>query len=87
MGKGGQCIGLTTLPLLCADFLEILGVSTSWKLKGLYRDSFNFSTTRVESHASIIETLKEEAWKRISGAETFKYMKRHQLRKLLVSSK
>jgi len=22
-GKGGRCVGLTTLPLSCADFLEI----------------------------------------------------------------
>jgi len=28
-GKGGQCIGLTTLPPSCADCLEILGASTS----------------------------------------------------------
>jgi len=27
-GKGGQCIGLTTLPPSCADFLESLGAST-----------------------------------------------------------
>jgi hypothetical protein len=28
--KGGRCVGLTTLPHLCADCLEILGASTSW---------------------------------------------------------
>jgi hypothetical protein len=33
------CVGLTTLPLSCVDFLEILGAWTSWKPKGLYRDS------------------------------------------------
>jgi hypothetical protein len=28
-GKGGRCIGLTTLPPLCVDCLEIFGASTS----------------------------------------------------------
>jgi hypothetical protein len=32
--KGGRCVGLTTLPPLCADCLEI---STSWNLQGLSR--------------------------------------------------
>jgi len=32
-GKGGWCIGLTTLPPLYADCLEILGPSTSWSRK------------------------------------------------------
>ena len=31
VGKGGLCVGLTTLPSSCADFLEILGASTPWK--------------------------------------------------------
>jgi hypothetical protein len=42
-GNGGRCVRLTTLPLLCADYLEILGASTSWSpkgLPGLYRDRF-----------------------------------------------
>ena len=37
-GKGGRCVGLTTLPPSCADCLEILGASTSWRPKGLSRD-------------------------------------------------
>jgi hypothetical protein len=36
-GKGGQCVGLTTLPPSCADCLEILGASTSRNPKGLPR--------------------------------------------------
>jgi hypothetical protein len=36
-GKGGRCIGLTTLPTLCANFLEILGASTPWKNHRLSR--------------------------------------------------
>ena len=34
-GKGSRCLGLTILPLSYADFLEILGPSTSWTPKGL----------------------------------------------------
>jgi hypothetical protein len=37
-GKGGRCVGLTTLPPSCAESLEILGASASWGPKGLYRD-------------------------------------------------
>ena len=28
VGKGGWCIGLTTLPPSCADCVEVLGAST-----------------------------------------------------------
>jgi hypothetical protein len=41
-GKGGRCVGLTTLRPSCADCLEILGASTSWSPKGLSRNSFTF---------------------------------------------
>ena len=36
-GKGGRGLGLTNIPHSCADFLEILGASTSCNLKGLSR--------------------------------------------------
>ena len=36
-GKNCRCILLITLPPLCANCLEILGVSTSWSLKGLVK--------------------------------------------------
>jgi hypothetical protein len=36
-GKGGRCVGLTTLPPSCADCLKNLGASTSWIPKGLSR--------------------------------------------------
>ena len=36
-GKGGRCVGLTTLPSSCTDCLEILETSTSWDPKGLSR--------------------------------------------------
>ena len=34
-GKGGRSVVLETLPLSCADCLEILGASTSYSPKGL----------------------------------------------------
>jgi hypothetical protein len=34
-GKGGQYVGLTTLPTLCADRREILEASISWSPNGL----------------------------------------------------
>jgi len=33
-GKGGRCVGLTTLPSSCADCLEILGALFSWSPYG-----------------------------------------------------
>ena len=36
-GKGGSCLGLTTLPASCANYLEILEASTSWSSNGLSR--------------------------------------------------
>jgi hypothetical protein len=36
-GKGGRCVGLTTLPPSFADCLELLGTSTSCSPKGLCR--------------------------------------------------
>jgi hypothetical protein len=36
-GKGGRCVGLTTLPPSCADCLKNLGASTSWNPQGLSR--------------------------------------------------
>ena len=37
-GKYGRCVGLTTLPPSCSDYLKILGISTSWSPRGLSRD-------------------------------------------------
>ena len=36
-GKGDRCVGLTALPLSCADCLEIPGATTSRNRKGLSR--------------------------------------------------
>ena len=45
-GKGGQCVGLTTLPPSCAGFPEIWGLQPSGTLRsclGLYRDCFTYT--------------------------------------------
>jgi hypothetical protein len=45
-GKGGQCLGLTTLPLSCAESLEIWEPQPPGILRacpGLYWDCFNFT--------------------------------------------
>jgi len=34
-GKGGQCVGLTTLPSSCGHSLKILVALTSWSHEGL----------------------------------------------------
>jgi hypothetical protein len=36
--EGAQCLRLTILPPSCADYLDILGASTSWSPKGRSRD-------------------------------------------------
>ena len=36
-GKGGRCVGLTTLPPSCADCLEIWETQTFWNPQGLSR--------------------------------------------------
>jgi len=44
-GKGGRCVGLTTLPPSCADCLEIWEPEppgTLWACPGLKLDSFTF---------------------------------------------
>jgi hypothetical protein len=39
-GKGGRCIGLTTLAPACADCLEILEAPTSWSLSRPVMEQF-----------------------------------------------
>jgi hypothetical protein len=44
--KGGQCVGLTTLPPSFADCHEIRELQppgTLWSMSGLYRDFFTFT--------------------------------------------
>ena len=35
-GKGGRCLGLTTLRPSCVECLEILGASNTYSPKGLF---------------------------------------------------
>jgi hypothetical protein len=46
-GKGGWCVGLTTLPPSCADCLEILGASNSCRPNGpsSFYSVLNFDTS------------------------------------------
>jgi hypothetical protein len=51
-GKGGQYVGLTTLPPSCAHCLEIWVPQPPGTLKacpGLYRDCFTFTFTSVNA--------------------------------------
>jgi len=53
-GTGSWCVGLTTLPFSYADCLEILGASSSWSLKGLFRpvcdcDTFAFIVVKYKA--------------------------------------
>jgi len=41
-GKVGRCVGLTTLPHSCADYLEIWETQHSWKPQGLSRPVMGF---------------------------------------------
>jgi len=50
VGKGSQCVGLTTLPPSCANCLEIWESQPPGTLRAcpdLYRDCFTFTFTTV----------------------------------------
>jgi hypothetical protein len=47
-GKDGRCVGLTTLPPSCANFLEILGASTSWNPSDLSRPAMGLLYSYVK---------------------------------------
>jgi hypothetical protein len=52
-GKGGRCVGLTTITSSCAECLEILVASTFWRCKGrpgLYGDWFAFYLSHPPQH-------------------------------------
>jgi hypothetical protein len=51
-GKGGRCVGLTTLPPSCADCLEIWEPQPPVTLRAcpcLYRDCFTFTITIIDA--------------------------------------
>jgi hypothetical protein len=45
VGKGGRGVGMKTMPPSCGDCHEILGISTSWILKGLLQGLLYLSQT------------------------------------------
>jgi hypothetical protein len=52
VGEDGRCIGLTTLPPSCADFLEIWESQLPGNIRafpGLYRDCFTFYSAEMPS--------------------------------------
>jgi len=52
VGKGGRYLGLTNMSPSCADFLQIMGATTSWRTNGLSRSiyGFPFFTSRVSNY-------------------------------------
>jgi hypothetical protein len=69
--KGGRCLGLTTLPPSCADYLEVWEPEPPWTLgacPGLYRDSFTlpYLTYRLLCFRFILSLLHKvkNTWNR-----------------------
>jgi len=66
--KAAGCLGLTTLPPACADFLEILEASTSWSPKGPVQTCIEVawpSAFAVSLHSPLNQrcTLQMCSWK------------------------
>jgi hypothetical protein len=55
-GKGGRCVGQTTLPPSCADCLEILRASRSWGPRGLSRPLQGLLC--IQSMSDVVLTFK-----------------------------
>jgi hypothetical protein len=47
-GKGGRCVGLTTLSPSCVECLEVLGNSTSWNPLGPVQDCNGIDISKEE---------------------------------------
>ena len=60
-GKGGQCIGLISLPPSCADSLLNLGVSTSWNPQGLSRSVMGLLYLFTSLNKEVLHTIRAEA--------------------------
>ena len=54
VGKGGLCLGLTTLKYSCADFLYTPAGTTSWSLEGLSRLVMDLLSRNMNLHRRII---------------------------------
>jgi hypothetical protein len=68
-GRGGRCVGLTTLPPSFSDYLEIWGTSTCWNPVGLSRAVMGIAlllslifTYTVNFHLLVIEDRTHGAW-------------------------
>jgi hypothetical protein len=63
-GKGGRCVGLTTLPLSCADFVEIWEPQPPGTLRacpGLYRDISTYTEKKEGQGTRNINYLQEKS--------------------------
>jgi hypothetical protein len=63
-GKGGLCIGLTTVPPSCADCLEIWQPQTPGTMRvcpGMYRDCFTFTSLYISMrlHSTSCEHVRK----------------------------
>ena len=58
--KGGRCVGLTTLPPSCADYLEILGTSNTCNPSGFSRSiqGLLFIFVKIENVVELIHARK-----------------------------
>jgi hypothetical protein len=68
-GKGGQCVGLTTLPPSCADCLEIWERQPSGTPRactGQYRIYFTFLLTSVIRSSTLICEAGDNVYLRVS---------------------
>ena len=66
--KGVRCLGLTTLPPLCADCLVILGASTSWNPKGLPRPVMGWLDLYVSCIATYCGSIQMQGvWNESAG--------------------
>jgi hypothetical protein len=87
-GKGGRCVGLTTLPPSCADCMEIVGASNSWSPGILPRPvmgllylflnlmSLNLAFTDVSSKSDT-SSFFEDGRKRFSETFILEYIMPH----------
>ena len=73
-GKGGRCLGLTTLPLSCADFLKSLRVSTTFSPRDVSGpvQRYFISITPKNVPYSISVGVKEMKFHKTHGVNQFK---------------
>jgi len=67
--KGDRCVGLTTLPPLCAECLWNLGTSTSWNPQGLSRPVMRLLYLLPLKNTKIIITFYYRMFRIYRGAD------------------